>query len=75
MNLLETIILKCNLIYRPISCMVVTTCPIRAPDYTQVPLARPGMIAFISPTHTRTEGFALVWGSELTTKAAKLQGD
>jgi hypothetical protein len=33
------------------------------------------MIAFISPTHTRTEGFALVWGSELTTKAAKLQGD
>jgi len=30
--------------------------------------------AVISPTHKRTEGRAPLWGSELTTKAATLQG-
>jgi hypothetical protein len=28
-----------------------------------------------SPTHKRTKGRALVWGSEFTSKAAALQGD
>jgi hypothetical protein len=29
----------------------------------------------ISPTHKRTEGRAPVWGFELTSKGATLQGD
>ena len=29
----------------------------------------------ISPTHKRTEGRAPVWGSELTSKDAAIQGD
>jgi hypothetical protein len=29
---------------------------------------------FISPSHKRTEGRALVWGSEFTSKDAALQG-
>jgi len=31
-------------------------------------------MAVVSPTHKRTEGLAPVWGSEVTTKAATLQG-
>jgi len=36
---------------------------------------RSSLVLFISPTHKRTEGRALVWGSVFTTKAATLQGD
>jgi hypothetical protein len=36
-------------------------------------VARPHQRAF-SPTHKRTEGRASVWGSEFTSKVAKLQG-
>ena len=34
-----------------------------------------GTLKLISPTHKRTEGRAPVWGSELTSKDAALQGD
>jgi hypothetical protein len=34
-----------------------------------------GRLGVASPTHTRAEGGASVWGSEFTTKAATLQGD